>query len=165
MEHPLASVTSTVYVPAVNPFALALLPPEGCQLKLYGPVPPVASAVAVPLDAPQFVDVVVTATLNPVTVMQNANVCDPAYGQASSLTVTVKHQGVELISAAVGVHENVPVGNGPPVVVKLAAGIPLFQVMETFCPGSISYEKMLKVSGDPAHAFTLYTLVLFIPVM
>ena len=132
-------------------------------MKLYGPVPPVASAVAVPFDAPQLVAVAVTPTLNPVTVMQNAYVCDPEYGQASSLTVTVKHHGAVLISAAVGVHEKVPVGKGPAVVVNVPAEIPLFQVIVIFCPASRSNELMLNWIGAPAQAVNVYTLVLLIP--
>lgn len=49
---PLSSVTTTVYVPAPRPFAVAVF----CagvefQLKRYGEVPPEAFAVATPLDA------------------------------------------------------------------------------------------------------------------
>ena len=63
--HPFASVTVHVYVPAANPVAFAFVPPEGVQLYVNVPVPPVPLAVAVPLLKPQFVftkvDVAVSA--------------------------------------------------------------------------------------------------------
>ena len=43
------SVTRSVYVPAINPLAVAAEPPLGLQLYVYGEVPPVTVALAVPL--------------------------------------------------------------------------------------------------------------------
>ena len=45
-------VTVTVYVPAINPVALAPVPPEGAHAYVYVPVPPVAVTVALPVAAP-----------------------------------------------------------------------------------------------------------------
>jgi hypothetical protein len=47
--HPLASVIYTVYVPADNPVAVALVFPPGAHEYVYGDVPPVTVAVALPL--------------------------------------------------------------------------------------------------------------------
>ncbi len=69
--HPDASVTVTVYVPAVNPEAEDVVPPEGLHEYVYGSVPPVAVAVAVPLEPPKQrtgVDVV-PAVAPPVLIM------------------------------------------------------------------------------------------------
>ena len=51
--HPLESVTVHVYVPTGNPVAVALVPPLGAQLYVYGPVPPVAFTVALPVLPPK----------------------------------------------------------------------------------------------------------------
>ena len=50
---PLASVMVQVYVPAVNPLAVAPIPPEGLQAYVYGATPPVATAEAEPLGKPK----------------------------------------------------------------------------------------------------------------
>jgi len=50
--HPFTSVTVTVYVPALNPVAAEVEPPDGAQLKVYGEVPLDAVIVAVPLAPP-----------------------------------------------------------------------------------------------------------------
>ena len=42
------SVTSNVYVPALNPVTAAADAPLGLQLYVYGEVPPVTVALAVP---------------------------------------------------------------------------------------------------------------------
>ncbi len=48
---PFASVTVTVYVPAVNPVAVAAVCPP-VQAYVYGAVPPLAVTVAAPVLAP-----------------------------------------------------------------------------------------------------------------
>jgi len=63
--HPLASVTVTVYVPAVNEEAVAEEPPPPDHAYVLVPVPPVAEAVADPLEPPKqdtFVVVPMLAT-------------------------------------------------------------------------------------------------------
>jgi len=47
-EQPLASVTVQLYVPAVKFAAVVFVPPEGLQLYVYGPVPPLAVTEALP---------------------------------------------------------------------------------------------------------------------
>ena len=51
-EHPVASFTVTVYVPALRPVPIAFVPPVGAHDYVYGAVPPVALAVAVPVEPP-----------------------------------------------------------------------------------------------------------------
>jgi len=46
--HPFASVTVTVYEPEPRPLAVSPVPPEGAQLYVYEPVPPVAVTTAIP---------------------------------------------------------------------------------------------------------------------
>ena len=54
LVQPAESVMVTVYVPDVSPVADALVPPEGSQLYVRVPVPPLAVTVAVPLLFPQL---------------------------------------------------------------------------------------------------------------
>ena len=64
--HPFESVTVNVYVPACKPVAVDPLPPDGDQLYVYGAVPPVTVAFAVPLFPLKqltFVYVAVTANV------------------------------------------------------------------------------------------------------
>ena len=49
----LLSVAKIVCVPKTSPETMLLFEFVGCQLKLYGAVPPVAITVAVPLDPPK----------------------------------------------------------------------------------------------------------------
>jgi hypothetical protein len=46
--HPSLSIIFNVYVPAVNPLAVPMLPPEGLQLYVYGVVPPLVNDDALP---------------------------------------------------------------------------------------------------------------------
>ena len=48
LVHPLASVTVHVYCPGVNPFAVALFPPNGDQEYEYPGMPPLATTFALP---------------------------------------------------------------------------------------------------------------------
>jgi hypothetical protein len=70
--HPLASFAVMVYVPAVRPVAVALLPPVGVQLYVNGGVPPVNTAVALPTEFPKQgsleVILVVSVIVGPVRV-------------------------------------------------------------------------------------------------
>lgn len=58
------SVTVTVYVPGHRLFAVAALPPDGAQLYVNGPVPPVVVTVADPVqpEHPLFVLVVLSVS-------------------------------------------------------------------------------------------------------
>ena len=70
--HPPASVTSTVYVPTPNPVAVAPVPPEGVQLYVYPPEPPLAVTVADPFVPPKqetFVVAVIFAVGAPALAM------------------------------------------------------------------------------------------------
>jgi len=57
--HPFASVTCTMCVPAESPVAVAVVLPEGVQLKTYGNTPPATVAVEVPFDPPLQLTLVV----------------------------------------------------------------------------------------------------------
>jgi len=50
--HPFASSTVTVYDPADKPVAVGVVPPEGIQLYVKGPVPPATPTLAAPSDPP-----------------------------------------------------------------------------------------------------------------
>ena len=50
--HPLPSVTVTVYEPPLREEAVVPVPPEGDQLYVYPPLPPLALTVADPLLPP-----------------------------------------------------------------------------------------------------------------
>jgi hypothetical protein len=52
IEHPFASVMVHVYVPAVNPLAVAPVPPDGAQEYVYPGVAPDATTDAVPVFPP-----------------------------------------------------------------------------------------------------------------
>src|SRR5688572_30292071 len=97
--HPLASVTVTVYVPAVRPVALALVPPEGAQLYEYAGVPPPAVAVALPVFPPkQRTGVMVAETVSNVgcVIVTVAVLVHPL----ASVTVTVYVPAVKPVAAA-----------------------------------------------------------------
>jgi hypothetical protein len=53
--HPFASVTVTVYEPAMSVFAVAPVPPDGAHAYVYGAVPPATVTVAEPLLPPKQV--------------------------------------------------------------------------------------------------------------
>lgn len=57
LVQPFVSVAVTVYGPAARPLAVAAAPPEGDQLYVIVPVPPLPSAVALPLLLPQVAGV------------------------------------------------------------------------------------------------------------
>jgi hypothetical protein len=64
--HPLLSVETTVYVPAVSPVAVAFVPPVGLQANVYPGFPPDVVTVAAPVASPKqstsvCVDVAVNA--------------------------------------------------------------------------------------------------------
>ena len=62
--HAFASVTVTVYDPALKPVAVALVCPPGAHAYVYGVVPPPAVAVALPLLLPQEAGIVEVLTVN-----------------------------------------------------------------------------------------------------
>jgi hypothetical protein len=62
-EHPFASVTVTVYVPAGRPVVVTPVPPEGAQVYVYAPVPPPGVTVAEPLFPPKQETLVVAEIL------------------------------------------------------------------------------------------------------
>src|ERR1700733_8277216 len=64
---PFLSVIVTVYVPAVRPVAVALVPPLGVHAYVYGVVPPAPVAVALPLLPP----LQLTFTILPVEAVSN----------------------------------------------------------------------------------------------
>ena len=86
---PLASVTVTVYEPAVRLVAVAAVPPEGDHKYEYGVTPPVAFVIADPLVPPKQLtlpELLAAATNNAgwVTV-----VCAVVVQPLASVTVTV----------------------------------------------------------------------------
>jgi len=100
--HPLASVAVTVYVPAVNPVAVAVV----CtgvvfQESVFAPVPPPADAVAVPLLPPlqaTFVDEgIVTVTIAGCVIVT----CAVAVHPLASVAVTVYVPAINPVAVAV----------------------------------------------------------------
>ena len=112
LEHPRASVTLQVHVPAVRAFAEALL----CtgvvfQLKAYGAVPPLAVIVALPVLAPKQV-----------TLVCALRVLDSTMAGCVIGTLRV----VEHPLLSVTVHVHVPAAR--PVAVALFCGGVVFQL-------------------------------------
>ena len=101
-KHPEASVTITLYVPAPNPVAVAFVcAPGSSQRYVYGVIPPVAVAVAVPSKQPKqvaFVPEVVT-----IAPLRSATVADTVFVHPlASVTVHVQvPAGKELAVAVV----------------------------------------------------------------
>jgi hypothetical protein len=70
-EQPVASVTVTVYGPAVKLVPVAALPPVGAHEYVYGAVPPATPTVALPLFPPKqltFTELVIESLGPPATV-------------------------------------------------------------------------------------------------
>ena len=91
----IASVTSTVYVPAPSPVIVADVLPPGVQVYVNAPVPPLAITEAVPSVAPQAALVAATETLilgGSVIVME-----DEIVQPAASVTVTVYVPGLNVL--------------------------------------------------------------------
>src|SRR6185437_80675 len=115
--HAFASVTVTVYVPAVNPVAVALVPPLGAHENVYAGVPPEGEAVAVPLGSvpPQAegVDEPAIAIARGCVIIAEAVAVHPL----ASVTVTVYVPALRLLAVALvpplGVHAKV-YGTVPP---------------------------------------------------
>ena len=83
-----ASVTVTVYVPAVRPVAVALVPPDGAHEYVNGPVPPVIVTVADPFPPPLH-DTLVTDPMEGVPPAALETVTDAVAVQPfASVTVT-----------------------------------------------------------------------------
>ena len=88
--HAFASVTVTVYVPALRPEAVAFVCPPGAHANVYGDVPPTGVAVALPVLPPLHF----TFTIEPVLTDKATAGCvitaDAVAVQAfASVTVTV----------------------------------------------------------------------------
>ena len=96
--HPAASVTVTVYVPLANPETLAFVEPFD-HAYVYGDVPFVADAVALPLSSPHVVSVEVVLAIgeleSPITAV------DAEVHPAASVTVTVYVPGANPVIDAV----------------------------------------------------------------
>ena len=105
--HPLLSVTLTVYVPADNPVAVILVCPLGFHKYVYGAVPPLAAAVAVPVLPPLHatpVLVAVTLTGAGWVIVKLIDAIHPL--ESRTVTVYVPAESVETLAVVYppGVH-------------------------------------------------------------
>ena len=97
--HPFASVTVTTYVPALNPVIVCVVSPPGLQEYVYGGVPPVGLAVAVPSPVVGPVSsVAVAVTLRTVAGSVIVILCSTGrHNVPSILTLTVYTPAVRLL--------------------------------------------------------------------
>lgn len=128
---PFASVTVTVYDPAISAVAVAPVPPAGAHEYEYGAVPPEAVTVAEPLLPPKqrmFAELVIVAPGPPVfATFAVAVVVHPL----ASVIVTVYDPAISPVAVAAvppaGVHEY-EYGAVPPEAVTVAEPFGLPQV-------------------------------------
>jgi hypothetical protein len=166
-----ASVTVTVYVPALSPVAIAPVPPAGAHEYVYPPAPPLATTVADPFAPPEQ-ETFVCEPVVPMAdgcVMLNVPVDEHAF---ASVTVTVHVPAVSPVTLFVpspaglpGVQSSVSVPV-PPLAVTLAEPLlpPLHETfvwptgVTTIAGGAVR----LKVAV-PVQAFASVTVTVHVP--
>jgi hypothetical protein len=167
IEHPTGELIVQVYVPAHNPVAVAPVPPDGAHEYVYVPLPPEATTVALPLQAP----LQVTFTCDCVAVIAGGCVIvneEVIEQPAGELIVHVYVPAQSPVAVApvppLGAHEYVYVPLPPDATtVALPVHAPLHVTFTCDCVAVIAGGSVIVIVREPVHPFASTTLIVYVP--